>query len=197
MGLQHPDRGFESHSHLHNEKNKAKVLFFYGKIFTYNVGEKMQIKRNFNTNDVNVENKKVAIIVAEFNKEITESLKEGALRGFKENNLTDVEVFYVPGAYEIPFIGKLLAKKNCYDAIVTLGCVIRGDTTHYDYVCNENAAGVSKLSYDFELPVLFGLVTVENEAQAWERAGDLDTNKGYECALSAIELIGLVDGIKN
>ncbi|SFX02564.1 6,7-dimethyl-8-ribityllumazine synthase [Thermoactinomyces sp. DSM 45891] len=133
------------------------------------------------------------IVVARFNEFITSKLLGGAkdalLRhGAEQEN---IEIAWVPGAFEIPLIVEEMAASKKYDAIITLGCVIRGSTTHYDYVCNEVAKGVASASVRHRLPVLFGVITTENIEQAIERAGTKAGNKGYEVAVGAIEMASL------
>jgi len=133
---------------------------------------------------------KIAIVVGRFNEFINSRLLSGAQdalqrHGVKEEN---IDVAWVPGAFEVPFIAKQLAEKGEYDAIVGLGTVIRGSTTHYDYVCNEAAKGIAKVSLDTGVPVSFGIVTTETIEQAIERAGTKVGNKGYDAAMTAIEM---------
>ncbi|MEB5792414.1 6,7-dimethyl-8-ribityllumazine synthase [Staphylococcus hominis] len=139
-------------------------------------------------------NLKVAIVVSRFNDFITNRLLDGAKdtlirHGVDEDN---IDVAYVPGAFEIPLVAKKLAQKNDYDAVITLGCVIRGATSHYDYVCNEVAKGVSKANDVTDTPVIFGVLTTESIEQAVERAGTKAGNKGAEAAVSAIEMANLL-----
>ena len=139
-------------------------------------------------------NLKVAIVVSRFNDFITNRLLDGAKdtlvrHGVDEDN---IDVAYVPGAFEIPLVAKKLAQKNDYDAVITLGCVIRGATSHYDYVCNEVAKGVSKANDVTDTPVIFGVLTTESIEQAVERAGTKVGNKGAEAAVSAIEMANLL-----
>lgn len=139
-------------------------------------------------------NLKVAIVVSRFNDFITNRLLDGAKdtlvrHGVYEDN---IDVAYVPGAFEIPLVAKKLAQKNDYDAVITLGCVIRGATSHYDYVCNEVAKGVSKANDVTNTPVIFGVLTTESIEQAVERAGTKAGNKGAEAAVSAIEMANLL-----
>ena len=139
-------------------------------------------------------NLKVAIVVSRFNDFITNRLVDGAKdtlvrHGVDEDN---IDVAYVPGAFEIPLVAKKLAQKNDYDAVITLGCVIRGATSHYDYVCNEVAKGVSKANDVTNTPVIFGVLTTESIEQAVERAGTKAGNKGAEAAVSAIEMANLL-----
>ena len=104
----------------------------------------------------------------------------------------NISVAWVPGAFEIPLIAKKMAKSGKYDAVICLGAVIRGATSHYDYVCNEVSKGIAAVSLETGIPVLFGVVTTENIEQAIERAGTKSGNKGYDCALSAIEMVNLI-----
>lgn len=141
---------------------------------------------------------KVAIVVSRFNDFITGRLLDGAKDTLIRHNVEEenVNVAYVPGAYEIPLVAKKLAKSGKYDAVVTLGCVIRGATTHYDYVCNEVAKGISKVNDETEVPVIFGIVTTETIEQAIERAGTKAGNKGGDAALAAIEMANLLKNIE-
>lgn len=102
----------------------------------------------------------------------------------------------MPGAFEIPLVAQAMARTKKYDAIICLGCVIRGATSHYDYVCNEVSKGIAKVSLDENMPVMFGVVTTENIEQAIERAGTKAGNKGYDCAMGALEMVSLLKGIK-
>jgi len=140
---------------------------------------------------------KFAIVTARFNEFITNKLLGGAMDALQRHCVkeSDIDVAWVPGAFEIPLIAKKLAKTKKYDAIITLGAVIRGSTTHYDYVCNEVAKGVANLSIQEEIPVIFGVLTTENIEQAIERAGTKAGNKGYEAAVSAIEMANLMKAI--
>ena len=137
---------------------------------------------------------KVGIIASRFNEIITNKLLGGAVdglvrHGVEENNITAA---WVPGAFEIPVIAEKMAASKKYDAIICVGAVIRGSTTHYDYVCNEVSKGISQVSMNTGVPVLFGVITTENIEQAIERAGSKAGNKGYDCALSAIEMVNLI-----
>lgn len=137
---------------------------------------------------------KFAIIVSRFNEFITSKLLGGAHDALKRHGASenDIDVIWVPGAFEIPLIAKKLAKSAKYDAIITLGTVIRGSTSHYDYVCNEVAKGVANVSIQEETPVIFGVLTTENIEQAIERAGTKSGNKGFEAAVGAIEMANLL-----
>jgi 6,7-dimethyl-8-ribityllumazine synthase len=143
-------------------------------------------------------NQKVAIVAGRFNEFIVGKLMSGAKdclvrHGLDQNNITET---WVPGAFEIPLVAQKLAQTNKFDAIICLGCVIRGATTHYDYVCNEAAKGISKVALDHGIPVMFGILTTENIEQAIERAGTKAGNKGWEVALGAVEMINLMGAIK-
>ena len=137
---------------------------------------------------------KYAIVVARFNEFITSKLLGAAQDGLERHGVSadDIDIAWVPGAFEIPLIAQKLARSGKYNAIITLGAVIRGSTTHYDYVCNEVAKGVAKVQLDSGIPVIFGLVTTENIEQAIERAGTKAGNKGYDAAVTAIEMSNLM-----
>ena len=140
------------------------------------------------------ENIKIGIVAARFNAFITSKLLGGALDGLKRHNVNenDIDVAWVPGAFEIPLIAKKMANSGKYDAVICLGAVIRGSTSHYDYVCNEVSKGIAAVSMNSDIPVMFGVITTENIEQAIERAGTKAGNKGYDCALGAIEMVNLI-----
>jgi 6,7-dimethyl-8-ribityllumazine synthase len=133
---------------------------------------------------------KVGIVVGRFNEFITGKLLSGAEDALKRHgvNQEDVDVAWVPGAFEIPLIAKKMVESNKYDAVITLGTVIRGSTPHFDYVCSEVSKGVSSLSMTSGVPVIFGVLTTDSIEQAVERAGAKAGNKGWEAAVSAIEM---------
>ncbi len=137
---------------------------------------------------------KVGIVVSRFNEFITGKLLSGAEDGLVRHGVKDedITVAWVPGAFEIPLIAQKMAQSGNYDAVIALGAVIRGATSHYDYVCNEVSKGVAQASMQSGVPVLFGIVTTENIEQAIERAGTKAGNKGYDCALSAVEMVNLI-----
>ena len=140
------------------------------------------------------EGMKVGIIAARFNEFIVSKLLSGAVdglvrHGVEEENITAA---WVPGAFEIPVMAKKMAESGKFDAVICVGTVIRGATSHYDYVCNEVSKGIAQVGMSTGIPVLFGIVTTENIEQAIERAGTKAGNKGYDCALSAIEMVNLV-----
>ncbi|AZU61798.1 6,7-dimethyl-8-ribityllumazine synthase [Neobacillus mesonae] len=136
---------------------------------------------------------KVGIVVGRFNEFITSKLLGGAEDALKRHgvNETDVDVAWVPGAFEIPLIAQKMAESGKYDAVITLGTVIRGSTPHFDYVCNEAAKGVSATSLKSGIPVIFGVLTTDSIEQAIERAGTKAGNKGWEAASAAIEMANL------
>ena len=137
---------------------------------------------------------KVGIVCARFNEFITSKLLSGAMDGLKRHDVSedDIYVAWVPGAFEIPLIASRMAKSGKYDAIICLGAVIRGNTSHYDYVCSEVSKGIASVSLAYDIPVMFGVLTTENIEQAIERAGTKAGNKGYDCALGAIEMVNLI-----
>ncbi|MGF0064034.1 6,7-dimethyl-8-ribityllumazine synthase [Roseburia sp. MUC/MUC-530-WT-4D] len=140
------------------------------------------------------ENIKVGIVAARFNEFITSKLVSGALDGLKRENVQedDIDVAWVPGAFEIPLIASKMAKCRKYDAIICVGAVIRGSTSHYDYVCNEVSKGIAQVSLANDIPVMFGVLTTDTIEQAIERAGTKAGNKGFECAQGAIEMVNLI-----
>ena len=136
---------------------------------------------------------KIAIVAARFNEFIVSKLVSGCVDGLKRHNVSDddITLAWVPGAFEIPLMASKLAKSGKYDAVICLGAVIRGSTTHYDYVCSEVSKGIANVSLNTDIPVMFGVITTENIEQAIERAGTKAGNKGYDCAVGAIEMINL------
>ena len=136
---------------------------------------------------------KIAIVVARFNELIVSKLISGAQDGLVRHGVKDddITLAWVPGAFEIPLAAKKLAMSGKYDAVICLGAVIRGATSHYDYVCAEVSKGIAAVSLEAGIPVMFGILTTDNIEQAIERAGTKAGNKGYDCALGAIEMINL------
>ncbi len=141
---------------------------------------------------------KVGIVAARFNEFITSKLLSGAIDGLVRHEVAekDIDVAWVPGAFEIPLIASKMAKSKKYDAVICLGAVIRGSTSHYDYVCSEVSKGIAAVSLAADIPVMFGVLTTENIEQAIERAGTKAGNKGYECAAGAIEMVNLIREIE-
>lgn len=140
---------------------------------------------------------KIGIVAARFNDFIVSKLVSGAVDGLIRHDVNDddITLAWVPGAFEIPVVAKRMAESGKYDAVICLGAVIRGATSHYDYVCNEVSKGVAQVSMNTGVPVLFGVLTTDNIEQAIERAGTKAGNKGYDCALSAVEMINLLKTI--
>ena len=140
---------------------------------------------------------RIAIVAGRFNEFITSKLVGGALDVLKRNDVSEenIDIAWVPGAFEIPLITKKLANTQKYDAIITLGSVIKGSTPHFDYVCSEVSKGVAQISLQSELPVIFGVLTTNNIEEAIERAGTKAGNKGADAAFSAIEMINLIKEI--
>ena len=137
---------------------------------------------------------KVGIVAARFNEFIVSKLVAGARDGLLRHDVKDedIDLAWVPGAFEIPLIASKMAKSGKYDAVICLGAVIRGATSHYDYVCSEVYKGIASVSLTSDIPVMFGVLTTDNIEQAIERAGTKAGNKGYDCALSAIEMVNLI-----
>lgn len=142
---------------------------------------------------------KIGIVAARFNEFITSKLLSGAMDGLLRHDVKEenVHVAWVPGAFEIPLIASKMAKSGKYDAVICLGAVIRGSTTHYDYVCSEVSKGIAAIALSTDVPVMFGVLTTENIEQAIERAGTKAGNKGYDCALGAIEMVNLIREIES
>ena len=137
---------------------------------------------------------KVGIVAARFNEFIVSKLVAGARDGLLRHDVKDedIDLAWVPGAFEIPLIASKMAKSGKYDAVICLGAIIRGATSHYDYVCSEVSKGIANVSLSSDIPVMFGVLTTDNIEQAIERAGTKAGNKGYDCALGAIEMVNLV-----
>lgn len=141
---------------------------------------------------------KIGIVAARFNEFIVNKLVSGAMDALLRHDVReeDIDLAWVPGAFEIPLIAKKMAESGRYDAVICLGAVIRGATSHYELVCNEAAKGIAQVSLSSGVPVLFGIVTTENIEQAIERAGTKAGNKGYDSAMAAIEMAALVRQIE-
>ena len=145
--------------------------------------------------DLTISNKKFALVAGRFNSFVVEHLINGAKEALLKHGAdeTDIELFYVPGAFEIPLALKKTAKTGRYDAIVALGAVIRGGTPHFEYVAGECVKGISQVSLDSEIPIAFGVLTVDTVEQAIERSGANSENKGAEAAESVIRMINLLE----
>ena len=144
------------------------------------------------------EKTRVGIVAARFNEFITSKLVAGAKDGLVRHNVSeeDIDLAWVPGAFEIPLIASKMAKSGKYDAIICVGAVIRGATSHYDYVCSEVSKGVANVALNTDIPVMFGVLTTDTREQAVERAGTKAGNKGFECAEGAIEMVNLIRQIE-
>lgn len=142
---------------------------------------------------------KVGIVVSRFNEFITNKLLDGALDALRRHGVDDesIDIAWTPGAFEIPLISKKMATSKKYDAVIALGAVIRGDTPHFDYVANEVSKGIAKISVDYDVPVIFGVLTTDTVEQAIMRAGTKSGNKGFEAAVTAIEMANLIKEIEN
>ena len=140
---------------------------------------------------------KIGIVAARFNEFITSKLLSGAQDALVRHDVKDdnIDVAWVPGAFEIPLIADKMAKSGKYDAVICLGAVIRGNTSHYDYVWSEVSKGIAHVSLESGIPVMFGVVTTENIEQAIERAGTKAGNKGFDVAVGAIEMINLINNL--
>ncbi len=146
---------------------------------------------------LNGEQMKVAIVAARFNDWIVSRLVDGAKDGLRRNgvDLDQVDIYYVPGAFEIPLVTKKVVATGNYDGVICLGAVIRGETPHFDYVCAEVSKGIATVSMDYETPVMFGILTTDTVDQAADRAGAKSGNKGFEAALGLIEMVRLMENI--
>jgi len=143
------------------------------------------------------ESKRFGIIISRFNNFVSNKLLEGALDALARHNVSEenITIVYVPGAYEIPLTSKKMAQSNKYDAVIALGAVIRGETPHFDYVASEVAKGVAQVNLETGVPVIFGILTTDSLEQAVERAGSKGGNKGFDAAMSALEMISVCEQI--
>jgi 6,7-dimethyl-8-ribityllumazine synthase len=149
---------------------------------------------------VSGEGKKFAIIVSQFNQTITKRLLDGAVECFQRHGSDiehDIDVFYCPGAFEIPEVAAKITLDNAYNAVVCLGAIVRGETPHYEYIARECARGVSVVARDRNIPLLFGVLTTDTFDQAMERAGGSVGNKGWDAALGAITMANLYTQLNN
>jgi 6,7-dimethyl-8-ribityllumazine synthase len=155
-------------------------------------------KMNIYEGKLVAEGLKFGIIVGRFNEFIGGKLLSGALDGLKRHGVdeSEIEIVWVPGAFEIPIVAKKMAKSRKYDAVICLGAVIRGSTPHFDYVSSEVSKGIANVSLETEVPVIFGVLTTDTIEQAIERAGTKAGNKGYDAAVTAIEMANLLNNFK-
>lgn len=146
---------------------------------------------------IDVGDASIAIVVSRWNSQITENLLKGALAALERQGVSDdnISVYRVPGAFELPLAAQKVGEDTDVDAVIALGCVIRGDTPHFDYVCNECTRGIGQVGLELSLPIGFGLLTCDDLAQAEARSGDNRENKGEEAALTVLEMISLLDQI--
>ena len=137
--------------------------------------------------------RRVGIVYAEWNEEITHALRDGAISTLLDNgvNEEDIVLSSVPGSFELIFGASQMVKSGKYDAVIAIGCVIRGDTPHFDYICEGVTAGLSRLNVEYNVPVIFGLITTNNLQQAQDRSGGRLGNKGDECAVTALHMMAL------
>ncbi len=144
---------------------------------------------------VSAEGKKFAIIVSQFNQMVTKRLLDGAVNCFQQHGSDiekDIDVFYCPGAFEIPEVAAKITERGMYDAVVCLGAIVRGETPHFEYVASEAARGIGEVARRHDLPVAFGVLTTDTVEQALARAGGERGNKGYEAAVTALEMVALL-----
>ncbi|XOQ43901.1 MAG: 6,7-dimethyl-8-ribityllumazine synthase [Clostridium sp.] len=139
-------------------------------------------------------NIQIGVVASRFNEFIVKRLLDGVVDGLVRHGVSDdnITAAWVPGAFEIPLIAKKMAQSGNYDAVICIGAVIRGETSHYEYICAEVSKGIAQVALESEIPVIFGVLTTDNLEQAIHRAGSKSGNKGYEAALSAIEMIHVI-----
>ena len=137
------------------------------------------------------EGRKIGIVYAEWNSEITYALRDGAIKTLTDNGVEagDITIVSVPGSFELIYGAAQMVKSKKYDAVIAIGCVIRGDTPHFDYICEGVTAGLTQLNVEYDTPVIFGLITTNNLLQAQERSGGRLGNKGDECAVTALQMM--------
>ena len=141
---------------------------------------------------------RIAIVISRFNRAVTDNLLDGAREAVAKFGLRcdDVDVFAVPGAFELPLLAREAARSPRYAAVVCLGAVIRGETPHFDYVCQEAAAGIARVSLETGKPVAFGVLTTDDTSQALERAGGSVGNKGYEAVVTVVEVLATIESVR-
>ena len=144
--------------------------------------------------DYSANTARFAIVVARFNEFIVDSLQQGALQTLTRHGvpLSNLSIFKVPGAFELPLVARRIARQREYDAIISLGAVIRGATPHFDYVASQCASGLARISLDEDIPVIFGVLTTNTIEEAIERAGSKSGNKGSDAAMTALEMVSLL-----
>jgi len=139
---------------------------------------------------------KIGIVVAEWNEEVTAALLEGSLETLKKHHVTEehIKIITVPGSFELPYGARILAEQFMPHAVICLGCVIQGETRHFDYICQGVTTGISELNLDYDIPFIFGVLTTEDQQQALDRAGGKYGNKGDEAAVTALKMAALRTG---
>ncbi|SMG43951.1 6,7-dimethyl-8-ribityllumazine synthase [Marivirga sericea] len=144
-----------------------------------------------------LQDKKFAIVVSEWNEEVTESLYNGAYETLLENGIPkeNIQKHYVPGSFELSLAAQWMAERNEVDAVICLGCVIQGETKHFDFICDAVAHGITNVSLKYNKPVIFGVLTPNTQQQALDRAGGKHGNKGDEAAFTALKMLGLAKGL--
>ncbi|USS89860.1 6,7-dimethyl-8-ribityllumazine synthase [Fructilactobacillus cliffordii] len=149
------------------------------------------------TGSLNGNDRKVGIVVAKFNQLVTQKLLDGTIATLKQCGVADadIQVYWVPGAFEISRVAKLVSESGNVAGVIALGAVVRGATSHYDYVCSQAAAGLAEVSLASSVPVMFGVLTTDDMAQALDRAGGKTGNKGSECAQGLLEMLSVEDQI--
>ena len=150
------------------------------------------------TGDISAKDYRFAIVAARFNSAIVNNLLSGALSTLHENGVSEnnIDTIYVPGAFELPLAAKNLVDTKKYAAVITLGCVIRGDTPHFDFVAGECARGIMNVNLESSVPVIFGVLTTDNDEQAHKRSQINGENKGIDCALCALEMSNVINSIR-
>lgn len=177
----------------HKKAARTAAFFDIKKLFEFlNMATELHNLSDYDPSKVaSGEGRKVAIVYAEWNSEITYALRDGAIKTLVGNgvNEKDIALASVPGSFELIYGATQLVKSGKYDAVIAIGCVIRGDTPHFDYICEGVTAGLSQLNVMYDVPVIFGLITTNNLLQAQERSGGRLGNKGDECAVTALQMM--------
>ena len=152
----------------------------------------LEKKKKIKINASYFKNVKIGIIISEWNSEITKKLYDGAKKTLIDFGYNDIITEYVPGSFELPIASQIILEKNSLDAVICLGCVIKGETKHFDFICNTTANGIKDVSLKYNIPVIFGVLTDNNIQQSIERSGGKFGNKGVEAAISAIKMISIL-----
>ena len=152
----------------------------------------MQLEKKIKINASYFKNVKIGIIISEWNSEITKKLYDGAKKTLIDFGYNDIITEYVPGSFELPIASQIILEKNSLDAVICLGCVIKGETKHFDFICNTTANGIKDVSLKYNIPVIFGVLTDNNIQQSIDRSGGKYGNKGVEAAISAIKMISIL-----